>query len=318
MPSGGETIQVALVADSGSAAADGGCFYRSPEYLAAEGVTHTLVLGEGGPALPVIVREIPGGGRDAISPYGYPGAADSALAPVEPEQLDWSDCGLVSVFVRDRVGEPRCLADGTERGAVVLSDPNQPPGMRKRLREQVRSAERDGWSVRSVPGPQVSDTDLDAFHVAYSQTMARAKAADRYLYERDYLRALLSSPTATLLLADSPEGESAAGAIMVSADGLLHYHLGGTLDAALDASPMKLLFAAMIDASSERGMVLNLGGGLEQGDSLERFKSGFGNAGATFVTHEIVCDRQAYDRLVEAAVAEGREAPGGFFPAYRA
>lgn len=318
MSSGGDTIPVALVADAGSAASDEGSFYRSPEFLAAEGVTHTLVLGEGGPALPVIVRDIPGGGSDAISPYGYPGASDSPLAPVEPEQLDWSGCDLVSVFVRDRVGEPRCLAGGTERGAVVLSDPNEPPGMRKRLREQVRSAARDGWSVRSMPGPQVSDADLDAFHAAYSQTMARAKAADRYLYGRDYLRALLSSPTATLLLADSPEGEPAAGAIMVSADGLLHYHLGGTLDAALEASPMKLLFTAMIDASSERGMVLNLGGGLEEGDSLERFKAGFGNAGATFVTHELICDRRAYDRLVEAASAERREAPPGFFPAYRA
>lgn len=318
MTAGDENVHVELIADAGASVADEGSFYRSPQFMAAEGVTHTLVLGHDGPALPVVVRDIPGGGRDAISPYGYPGAGDSALGPVDPAALDWSGSDLVSVFVRDRIGEPHCLQGGTERGTVVLSDPGAPPGMRKRLREQVRSAERGGWSVRVLAGPEASDADLDAFHAAYSQTMARTGAAPRYLYDRDYLRALLSSPTATLLLADSPKGEAAAGAIMVSADGLLHYHLGGTLDAALEASPMKLLFAAMIDASGERGQVLNLGGGLEEGDSLERFKAGFGNARAAFVTHELVCDRQAYDGLVEAAGAEGREASPDFFPAYRA
>jgi len=57
---------------------------------------------------------------------------------------------------------------------------------------------------------------------------------------------------------------------------------------------------------------LNLGGGVGRGDGLERFKRGFANAELPFTTHEVVCDRAAYERL-----SAGRDA-GEFFPAYRA
>ena len=68
----------------------------------------------------------------------------------------------------------------------------------------------------------------------------------------------------------------------------------------------------MLDLADELGMPLNLGGGLVAGDGLEGFKRGFANAELPFVTHEIVCDPGAYERL-----SAGRDA-GDFFPAYRA
>jgi len=66
-----------LIADAGAAAADDQ-FFRSPRFLEAEGVTHSLRIesDEGELVGPLIVREIPGtDGRDATSPYGYPGLA---------------------------------------------------------------------------------------------------------------------------------------------------------------------------------------------------------------------------------------------------
>jgi hypothetical protein len=75
---------------------------------------------------------------------------------------------------------------------------------------------------------------------------------------------------------------------------------------------MKNLFAAMISLAGELGHSLSLGGGVEPGDSLDRFKSGFANDSAPFHTHEVVCDPDAYEQL-----SGGRD-PGGFFPAYRA
>ena len=113
-------------------------------------------------------------------------------------------------------------------------------------------------------------------------------------------------------LARDPEGEPAAAAIAALSDGFLHYFLGGTADASLDASPFKNVVVAMLDLADELGTPLNLGGGVEPGDGLERFKRGFANAELPFVTHEIVCDEAEYARL-----AGGRD-PGGFFPAYRA
>ena len=141
--------------------------------------------------------------------------------------------------------------------------------------------------------------------------MARTGAADRYLYESAYFERLLAGPRSWLLVAER-EGKGLAGAIAVASDGYLHYYLGGTADAALDDSPMKNLFAAMIELGSELGMPVNLGGGLTAGDSLDQFKRGFSTSEEPFRTHELVCDQTAYERLSAGADA------GSYFPAYRA
>lgn len=309
------SASAALIGDEGAAAADAGEFFRSPDFLAAEGVTHTLAIeGASEPIrLPVIVREIPGGaGVDAISPYGYPGASAAPADPPDPQAVDWSATGLVSVFVRDRVGASTCLRGGTRRADVHIADPSAPTGVRKRLREQIRRNERHGWSVRPAPGPDAAAEDRAAFERAYTQTMERTGASARYFFEPAYFERVLASDASWLLLAGRGEEPPSAGAIAVRSDGYLHYFLGGTADEALSDSPMKNLFAAMIELSAQAGLPLHLGGGVEPGDSLDRFKAGFANASEPFFTHEVVCDRDAYARL------SGEGATAGFFPAYRA
>jgi hypothetical protein len=300
-------LKATLIEDGGRAAAEPAEFFRSPEFLSAEAVTHTLVL-EGGPKLPVLVRPIRGEElRDAISPYGYPGGSGPRADPAE---VDWSESGLVSLFVRDRIGEQGILEGGTVRSEVQIADPSRESGVRKRLREQIRRNERRGWVVEATPGPESGPEAQSAFERAYAETMRRTEAAERYLYENEYFETLLGSERSWLLLASNPE--PLAGAIAVASDGLLHYYLGGTADEALADSPMKNLFAAMIELSGELGLPLNLGGGVTPGDSLDSFKQGFANGTSAFRTHEIICDPDAYERL-----SAGRDA-GDFFPAYRA
>ena len=83
--------RASLVEDGGAEAADAGEFFRSPEFLAAEEATHSLVI-EGGDwrqALPLLVRAIPGVGRlDAVSPYGYPG--QPVHRPTRPFPIRWT------------------------------------------------------------------------------------------------------------------------------------------------------------------------------------------------------------------------------------
>jgi len=305
-------VRAELHADGGAAAASED-FFRSPVFLGAEGVTHTL---EAGPALiPVIVRDITGKGglRDAISPYGYPGARMEPGAPSPaPAAVDWLATELVSLFLRDRVGDPPALAGGTERSRLQFYDPELGRAVRPRLAEQVRRNERDGWVVDSRRGPDSSATERASFHALYTQTMRRTEAAPRYLFDPEYFEAILSHPRAWLLLAAVGSREAAAGAIAVLSDGVLHYYLGGTADVALEASPFKNVVVAMLDLADGLEAPLNLGGGVRAGDGLERFKRGFANSERPFRTHEVVCDPQAYERL-----AAGRDA-GGFFPAYRA
>ena len=303
-----------LIEDLGLEASDTE-FFRSAEFFAAEGVTHTLAIGDV-MRLPVIVREIEDVGRvDAISPYGYPGAhlldprAPGSEA-LDPQQIDWSETGLVSVFVRDRIGESRSFAGGTIRNVVQIAEGDA--GIRKRLREQIRRNERRGWEVRFATGPEDAAA-LTAFKYAYDETMARTGAAERYLYPLPYFETLLKGGGCWLLLAER-EGRRLAGAFAVLSDRYLHYYLGGTADDALGDSPMKNLFAAMIKLGSELGVPVNLGGGLSPGDSLEDFKRGFASAEEPFRTHELVGDLVAYEELV----ARSGPAPEGFFPAYRA
>lgn len=303
------SLTARLIADLGVEAADKE-FFRSLEFFAAEGVTHTLAVGDA-LRLPVIVREIEGDERvDAISPYGYPGGSGGTGEPLDPSAIDWAETGLVSVFVRDRIGRSASFSGGTVRNNVQIAE--GAAGIRKRLREQIRRNERRGWEVRFATGPEDAGA-LAAFKYAYDETMARAGAAERYLYPREYFETLLKGDLCWLLVAER-DGERLAGALAVLSDGYLHYYLGGTADGALGESPMKNLFASMIELGSEHGVPVNLGGGLTPGDSLEDFKRGFASTEEPFRTHELVCDPAAYEELA----SDSAPAPEGFFPVYRA
>jgi hypothetical protein len=306
-------VKARLIEDGGAAAADPEQFFRSPAFLEAEGVTHTLAI-QDELHLPVIVRPIGAGERrDAISPYGYPGARELPGDPPDPASIDWSETALVSLFVRDRIGERPCLAGGTVRTHVHLAEGRD--GIRKRLSEQIRRNERRGWRIAIARGGEVQAESRAAFERAYAETMTRTGAAERYLFPSEYFRGLLASERSWLLAAAPGEGtEALAGAIAVASDGYLHYYLGGTADEALELSPMKNLFAAMIDLGGELGLPVSLGGGVQPGDSLDAFKRGFAGDQAPWHTHELVCDPETYDELAAAAST----APEGFFPAYRA
>jgi hypothetical protein len=304
-----------LIADGGAAAASEE-FFRSPAFLAAEGVTHTLRIaagdGEGGEelAIPLVVSQIPGTElHDAASPYGYPGG--SGATGVDPAAVDWAASGLVSVFVRDRVGAETALTGGTVRTQVQIADPALPRKSRMSDRQQIRRNLRDGWSVETVAGPEVSEHQRAGFETAYRETMKRTAAAERYFFSGEYFRSVIGSGRAWLLLALSPDDRIAAGAIAALSDGFLHYYLSGTAEEFLTASPMKNLLEAMIELTERLEVPLNLGGGASPGDSLEAFKRGFANREEPFHTHEVVCDPAACSQL-SAGVPDT-----DFFPAYR-
>jgi hypothetical protein len=300
-----------LVADAGTLASSDD-FFRSAPFLEAERVTHTLRLSfPGGESLvPLVVRDIDGGGIDASSPYGYPGGSVSGSPPTATE-VDWAATGLVSIFARERLGAEPWLAEPVARGVVHVHDPSAARRVRPRLAEQIRANQRTGWTTECIAGPQASAAQRAAFATAYEQTMRGVGAAERYFFAASYFDAALSFERSWLLLARNGH-EIGAAAIAAMSDGILHYFLGGTADFARAASPFKNVVVAMLDLADELGVPLNLGGGVAAGDGLDAFKRGFANAAKEFCAHEVVCDQAAYAKLAGAAAA------GGFFPAYRA
>jgi hypothetical protein len=319
-----------LIADRGEAAA-GADFFRSRPFLDAEGATHTLRIETGAAELlaPLIVREIDAGPeRDAISPYGYPGLAPPrrvrvlsripgqnansiAVSSLDPAAIDFSATGLVSVFLRHRLGDPP-LAGATERNVVQIADPSLGPKSRPSDRRQVRRNLEAGYATELIPGDKTTPPQRAAFLDLYEQTMRRAEAAAHYFFPAAYFDRVLEAGGTWLALARAPGGEPAAASIAAVSDGYLHYYLSGSADSHLRDSPMKNVLARLVEHSAALALPLNLGGGISRGDALEEFKRGFANREQPWLSSEIVCDADAYRRL-----SAGKDA-GGFFPAYRA
>lgn len=310
--------------EDGGAAASGDEFFRSPQFLEAEGVTHSLrIVGDGGELVaPLIARAIEGGPeRDAISPYGYPGIAEarvdhtgggSTLASrLDPDSIDFSATGLVSIFIRHTLADPP-LSDSSARNVVQIADPALPAKSRGSDRNQINRNLRNGYEPRLVPGPETSVAERAGFLAAYEQTMRRTGATERYFFGASYFDRILESPRTWLALALAPDGTIAAASIAASSDGHLHYYLSGSADSHLRDSPMKNVVASLVELAGELGEPLNLGGGISRGDRLEEFKRGFANRELPWHTSEIVADRAAYERL------SGDRGRGDFFPAYRA
>jgi hypothetical protein len=301
-----------LIADGGAAAADGQ-FFRSQQFLDAEGVTHSLrIESEAGELLgPLIVREIEGTGeRDAISPYGYPGLVGS-IESLDPAAIDFSVTGLVSIFIRHALG-PSPLAGASERNVVQIADPELPPKSRPSDRRQVRRNLEAGYVLALVPGAETTADQRAGFLDVYEQTMRRTEAAPHYFFAPGYFDRILEAERTWLALATAPDGALAAASIAAVSDGYLHYYLSGSADSHLRDAPMKSVVTGLVEHSAELGLPLNLGGGIAPGDALEEFKRGFANRSQPWLTSELVCDADAYARL-----SGGREA-AGFFPAYRA
>lgn len=308
-----------LLADAGEAAA-GRELFRSREFFAAERVTHTLRIDAPGTKLvaPVLVREIPGCALlDAISPYGYPGIVPAGGSPkqgvaLDPSAVDWAPTGLVSLFIRHRLEAKPPLTGASERSTVQIADPALEEKSRASDRQQIRRNERAGYTLEVIQGPETTGEQLRGFHRAYTETMSRTGAGERYLYAPDYFATILASPLTRLALVRAPNGDLAAGSLVATSDAMLHYYLSGTADHHLGDSPMKTLLAGLASVSREEGLPLNLGGGITSGDRLEEFKRGFANREQPWHTSEIVCEETAYAELSGDAAGEG------FFPAYRA
>jgi Acetyltransferase (GNAT) domain len=315
-----------LLEDRGEAAASEE-FFRSREFLDAEGTTHTLRIVSDGDELfaPLIVCAVGDGPeRDATSPYGYPGilpargaagiahsgVGSTRASQLDPAKVDFSATGLVTLFLRHTLADP--LAGASERNVVQIADPSLPAKSRPSDRNQVNKNLRRGYEVRITPGPETSAAERAGFLATYEQTMRRTGAAERYFFGASYFDRILESPASWLALALAPEKEIAAASVAVTSDGYLHYYLSGSGDSHLRDSPMKNVVASLVEMAAEHGLPLNLGGGISRGDRLEEFKRGFANREMPWRTSEIICDADAYARL--SAGRAGTE----FFPDYRA
>lgn len=329
-------------------------FYHTPTYHALaerrDGGVACLFVHEQGPydiALPLLLRPVrhaPGIGRagagwhDATSVYGYVGPVtshehvpDDVLRGFRSAlRTTLDDLGVVTVFSRlhPLLEQRRLLVglgDRVPTGTTVSLDLTLPPDRQFALYRT--NHRRDVNRLRRMGVACVDDggwAHLDEFVAVYHETMQRVAAAETYLFDRDYFAALSSaSDFDARLFVCRVDGRVLAGGVFVRCGDLVQYHLGGTRDSSLRASPMKLVFDTVRVWAGEAGArVLHLGGGVGgQADSLLHFKAGFSNRTHAFTVWHWVLRPDVYAELCAARLTRSGLDPSrsdqGYFPAYR-
>ncbi len=315
-------------------------FYHLPAY-AAVGATHepgeplALLVQRGGGSLllPLIARDTGSGGRDAVSPYGYPGPLlDGAIGPdLEREALAEGisalhDAGFVSLFVRYHPllnGQPPAgLGTAVRHGDTVVVDlALSEPTMWHQTRENHRRNITRAQSLGYAPRMDTTWARFEGFKRLYAVTMDRIAASPFYRFDDAYFDGLRDALGGSVHLAVLEKGDDlAAAALYVETDGIVEYHLSGYADEHADVQPTKLLMDFARRWAKARGnRYLHLGGGVgAQRDFLFSFKRGFSPLLRTYWTLRVVIDEPRYRELVAARGFALVEDADGYFPLYRA
>jgi hypothetical protein len=270
-----------------------------------------------------------GGHFHAQSPYGYPGPAVSKEAGPERLRQAFSQMAselrrlnVVTFFSRMHpllpfpVNDLEPLATLVTHGRTVSIDLAAPldeswAKIRETHRRHISRARGAGYTA------SFSWDGLDGYQAAYDETMRRVGAPSQYAFGLDYVAELRQALGSCLHLITIVEGgRVACGGLFVETGGILQYHLGGTRDAYLGGSPMKVLFDEVRRWGHGRGyQVLHLGGGVgAREDSLFEFKAGFPERRHTFRTLRMVTDEPTYSKFCEACGQSPERA--AYFPAY--
>ena len=283
--------------------------------------------------LPLVIREIPGGGFDAASPYGYPGPIgigtdDAAFLRVAlvTGLHTLREAGIVSAFVRLHPLLNPSLPTGIgtlvrhgETVSIDLTISSEQLWAQTRLnhRRDITRAIRLGYVARM----DEDWTHLESFKDMYRVTMTRRSADPFYFFKDAYFDGLRDALGVSLhLCVVEKDGVVAAAGLFVETNGIVEYHLSGTGDAFRMVQPTKLMMHFVRGWAKDRGNeVLHLGGGVGgDSDSLLQFKVGFSPLRHTFATLRMVVDETEYGRMV--AARDPLLDPGsrsGFFPLYR-
>ena len=289
--------------------------YFHPRYLEAAAVlddAEPAAFAHGGVLHAFLVRPLPGAACDITTPYGYGGPQGSGAGWREPFRAACAERRVVSEFVRFhplRGNQAQAGGDVALRHVqdTVTVDVSQDDDallmqMASAGRTAVRKALKAGVDARPV-------RDLGRFRDMYLDTMRRVGAAESYLFPAEFFERLERMGDGVLML----DAGCAAGLFLVGG-GAMHYFLSASTDEGRKASATNgVLYAAMRHAREAGLATLHLGGGLSDGDSLQRFKRSMGSGRTPFFVGSAVHDADAYAELCAAAGA----VDGDRFPAYR-
>lgn len=267
---------------------------------------------------------------DLATPYGYGGwllEGEGDKTPLFAAYEDWCrENGIISEFVRLHpvLRNHEAVRDGYEvvelGGNIAMDLSSQETiwaNLARTCKNRIRKALKSGLRAYSARCPAI----YEAFREIYNATMDRDCAEEYYYFTPAYYESVLNDlpHNAQVFYVQTEDGTVAAASIMLTANGRMNYHLGGSRQELQHLAPMNLLmYEAAMWGCANGCKTLNLGEGLGSAeDSLFRFKKTFyrGEVRRRRIGRKIFLP-EAYAKLT-AERGQGRQNTA-YFPAYRA
>ncbi len=282
--------------------------------------------------VPLVLRDLDGELRDAVSPYGYPGVltdrptdASFVAEAMEAVKAMLAEAHVVTMFLRLH---PLLQVEGLEASGTILWHQTVAVDLshtaeqiwadtRKNHRRDITKSMRDGTQVTFEATPE----RYSAFQSLYAAAMEHKGASHYYCFDRAYFDRLSEDldqyvHLATVLI----DGEIAAGGLFTECNGIVEVHLAAAEGFYAPRRPTKVLVHAICSWAKEReNRWVHLGGGRDSAeDSLLHFKAGFSSHRARFGTLRTVLMDGPYRARVAAhdAAADPSDLTG-YFPRYR-
>lgn len=278
----------------------------------------------------------PGKWYDLTTPYGYGGwifEGDVTEANLKSFYREYKDFMLenncVSNFVRYspvlKNAEPlKPVSRVIDLGKTIAIDLSSKEiiwnNIKSKNRNMIRKALKNGVKIEHCkPTAELMAT----FKQIYDETMRYDKAVDYYFFKDSFYQSIIDS------LSDNAEvfyalmdGKIIAISIILHANGLMHYHLSGTVAEYRKYAPTNLLLYEAALWGCENGFRLfHLGGGVGSGeDNLYKFKAAFNrNSDYQFSIGQEIFNPGVYALLVDwrKEIDSDYHGESSYFPSYR-
>lgn len=164
-------------------------------------------------------------------------------------------------------------------------------------RNMVRKAQKNGIEIICDHGERIAD-----FIKIYNETMKNHNADEYYYFDSSYFEFIKSQMRENTIFFYALYDEKIVSAsIFFFNEQFMHYHLSGTLYEYRNLAATNLLLTeAAIWAAKHNIKYLHLGGGVENEDSLLRFKKHFNRNGQIdFCIGCNIFEQQKFEQLVE-------------------
>lgn len=269
---------------------------------------------------------------DAVTPYGYGGFVFDGKVNISDLDEEFSqslkDNGINSVFFRfhpvlNNAAENEALVNIIPLGNTITMDLTSPDviwnNLTSKNRNMIRKAEKSGVEIHHSDNPKL----FKSFKEIYDETMREDNAEDYYFFTEKFYQSIAQDLTGNFeIFYATLDDKIISIAIMIFANGRMHYHLSGSLREYRSLAPSNLLLYKAALWGCEQGFsIFHLGGGVGSGqDPLYKFKAAFNrNSDYRFAIGKRIVNREDYNYLINARCFSDETVEGiKYFPQYRA